>query len=368
MIAGRARSVLILVFLLSTACRRDASTGTGPTGEPFPPAAQAVQPAGGHPSGVSDDALVAFVVWQREYAELFSGQWAALNSTGDRDAGAALRDPKAFEAEVAELTGRQAPVMKALLDRVPLQGTKAELATEAVGGIFHYDSTPAGNKLVVARDEVRLDAARRRFGKDAIDDFVSREPLILTALRGGRDTAAADAFVDGVPTPEELEAYVSGAGVVRLGMTEAEVTKTLDKKPGRRDDAQSSGASTDVAWDGLNGPRPGAALGRFRDDRLYSIEFAPTEQAYPRLDYSTAHSVTQADYVRRSVARTLRMADIEAVTRVPGYRASWTIMGGFGSPTRVQSMWVWEVDSGDRILYVKEFDGLAGQPVIRNKR
>ena len=60
--------------------------------------------------------------------------------------------------------------------------------------------------------------------------------------------------------------------------------------------------------------------------------------------------------------------DIEAVTRVPGYRASWTIMGGFGSPTRVQSKWVWEVDSGDRILFVKEFDGLAGQPVIRNKR
>ena len=53
---------------------------------------------------------------------------------------------------------------------------------------------------------------------------------------------------------------------------------------------------------------------------------------------------------------------------MPGYRASWTIMGGFGTPTRVQSKWMWAVDPGDRILYVPELDGLAGQPVIRKKR
>ena len=102
--------------------------------------------------------------------------------------------------------------------------------------------------------------------------------------------------------------------------------------------------------------------------RLYSIEFAPAAQVYPRLDYATADAVTQADYVRRSVARTLRMADIEAVTRVPGYRASWTVMSGFGTPTRVRSRWFWEVDPGNRVLYVEELDGLAGQPVIRDKR
>ena len=93
-----------------------------------------------------------------------------------------MRDSKAFEAKVAAVYARQLPVMKALRDRVPLQGTTAELATEAVGGIFHYQHPPHGNRLVVARDEVRLDAARRRFGKDAIDDIVSREALILTAL------------------------------------------------------------------------------------------------------------------------------------------------------------------------------------------
>jgi hypothetical protein len=179
---------------------------------------------------------------------------------------------------------------------------------------------------------------------------------------------AADARAEGIPTPEELEAYVSGAGRVRLGMTEAEVTEALGKRPSRRQDAMSQGASTDVAWDALEGPRPGAALGRFVDDHLISIELAPAAQVYPRLDFATASSVTAPDYVRRSVARTLRMADIEAVTRVPGFRASWTVMSGYGSPTRVKSRWMWDVDPGNRVLYVEELDGQAGQPVIRDKR
>jgi hypothetical protein len=194
-----------------------------------------------------------------------------------------------------------------------------------------------------------------------------------TAGAGASDAAAAgaaatDARVDGVPGPDELEAYVTGAGAVRLGMTESEVSEALGKKPSRRDDAMSPGASTDLAWDGLQGTRPGAALGRFRDDRLMSIEFAPASPALPRLDYATASSVTGADYVRRSVAGTLRVADIEAVTLVPGCRATWTIMSGFGTPTRVKSRWVWEVDPGDRVLLVEELDGLAHQPVIRAKR
>ena len=37
--------------------------------------------------------------------------------------------------------------------------------------------------LIIARDEVRLDAARRRFGKEPIEDIVAREPLVLAALR-----------------------------------------------------------------------------------------------------------------------------------------------------------------------------------------
>jgi hypothetical protein len=189
--------------------------------------------------------------------------------------------------------------------------------------------------------------------------------------RGAADAAAPGGAVagagasGGVPSPAELEAYVSGAGAVRLGMTEREVIKALGSKASRR---QDGGEFVDVAWDALKGPRPGAALGKFREDKLYSIEFAPATQVYPRLDYATADSVTRAEYVRRSVDRTLRMADIEAVTRVPGYRASWAVASGFGIPTSVTSQWFWNVDPGNRVLYVDETDGRAGQPVIRDKR
>jgi hypothetical protein len=43
-------------------------------------------------------------------------------------------------------------------------------------------------------------------------------------------------------------------------------------------------------------------------------------------------------------------------------------MSGFGSPTRVTSRWIREVDAGDRFLYVEERDGFASQPVIRERR
>jgi hypothetical protein len=130
---------------------------------------------------VTDDELVAFTRWQRESTDLFRRHWEELHAVGRDDPNLFIRNPKAFEAQVAEVAARQAPIMKAQMDRVPLKGEKAELVTEATGGIFHVDRT---HKLVIARDEVRLDAARRRFGKKAIDDIVAREPLILAALQG----------------------------------------------------------------------------------------------------------------------------------------------------------------------------------------
>ena len=182
----------------------------------------------------------------------------------------------------------------------------------------------------------------------------------------GTDGTLADAGApERVPTAADLEAYVSGAGKVRLGMSEREVTTALGSTPSRR---QDNGEFADVAWDALKGPRPGAALGKFRGDRMYRIEFAPAAQVYPRLDYATADSVTRAEFVRRSVDRTLRMADIESVTGVPGYRASWAVASGFGVPTTVMSRWVWDVEPGNRFLLVEETDGLVDQPIIRNKR
>ena len=171
------RPAVVVLVLLLAACRRDAATGTVPAGGSGRPANP---PRAGNTSAVTDEELVAFTRWQRDGTDLFRRHWEELHAVGNDDPSAFMRDPKAFEAQVAELVARQAPVMKAHLDRVPLKGEKAELVTEATGGFFHVDRT---NHLVIARDEVRLDAARRRFGTKAIDDIVAREPLILAALQ-----------------------------------------------------------------------------------------------------------------------------------------------------------------------------------------
>jgi hypothetical protein len=169
---------MVVLVLLLAACRRDAATGPVTAGGSGP---SAHPPRAGKASAVTDEELVAFTRWQREYVDLFRRHWEELHSAGSDDPSAFMRDPKAFEAQVAEIAARQAPVMKALWDRVPLKGEKAELVREATGGFFHVDRT---QNIVIARDEVRLDAARRRFGQKAIDDIVAREALILAALQG----------------------------------------------------------------------------------------------------------------------------------------------------------------------------------------
>jgi hypothetical protein len=188
----------------------------------------------------------------------------------------------------------------------------------------------------------------------------------------GSATAAAGAVANssaiGVPSAAELEGYVTGAGAVELGMTESEVSAALGKKPTRRQDATSPGAPAEMAWDNLEGARPGFAAGQFHEGRLARIEFAPAKRALPRVDQAAVDSLTTADVVRRSVARTLRMADIEAVTRVPGFRATLAIASGFGVKTTVYSRWFWEIEPGGKVLYVDDEDGFAGQPVVRSMK
>jgi hypothetical protein len=180
------RHAVVAIVVMFVACHRDAATGTAPAGgtsRSVPPG-NAILPIPGHPSGVTDDELVAFTRWQRDYMDLFRRNRAELDAVGRDDPSRPLGDFKEFEPRVTELVARQAPAMKAHLGRMPLKGRKAELVTEAIGGILHFDILQHGYKLVIVRDEVRLDAARRRFGREAIDDIVKRESLILSALQG----------------------------------------------------------------------------------------------------------------------------------------------------------------------------------------
>ena len=155
---------VLLALLFGLACRDGRA-----------PHAAASAPATGH---VTDEELVAFTHWQRESAELSGRYLAALEALSGSDVPA-----DQVQSQAAEVAARHAPLVQAHNDRVPLKGSKAELVTEALGGLFHFDRKVTGHELVVARDEVRLTAARRRFGAAAVDDILRREPLILAALR-----------------------------------------------------------------------------------------------------------------------------------------------------------------------------------------
>jgi hypothetical protein len=133
---------------------------------------------------LSDDELVAFTRWQRDYAELLGRHLAELNAIASPDPSKPV-DEAVAEAQRAatEAAARHRPAMQAVLDRQPLTGVKAELAAEATGGLFHVEQTQAGVRIVIARDEERIGAARRRFGPKAVDDVLARESLILAELR-----------------------------------------------------------------------------------------------------------------------------------------------------------------------------------------
>ena len=169
-----------------------------------------------------------------------------------------------------------------------------------------------------------------------------------------------------VPSAAELDQFVSGAGGIRLAMTEDEVSAALGVRPARRRDAISQDDVTEVAWDNIGGAHPGAAVGRFIVGKLIQIELATASSTMPRIGSAVARSLESADVVRRSVARTLRIDDVEAATGSRGLRARWIISHRPPDRANVMSIWAWEVEPGGRALVVEEENGLAGQPVVRD--
>jgi hypothetical protein len=172
-----------------------------------------------------------------------------------------------------------------------------------------------------------------------------------------------------MPSADELNAFLAGAGDVHLGMSEKEVSQALGSSPTRREDPPSKGVPVNIVWDSVGGgAQPGGALGIFEDDRLIRIEFVGANLVFPQIERATAQTVLTGAYAQRSYARTLRIADIEAAVGSPGVRVTWIIDGRAG-PTAIASRWMWEVVPGDNeVLDVEEDGGTAGQPVIRKRR
>jgi hypothetical protein len=204
--------------------------------------------------------------------------------------------------------------------------------------------------------------------------FVRRTSLLVVILLAGLVSFSCKKKFDprtriasgDVPSAAELDQFVSGAGGVRLAMTEDEVSAALGARPSRRSDATSRDEVADVAWDNIGGAHPGAALGHFRAGKLYAIEFATASTVMPRISADVARSLESGDVVRRSVARTLRIEDIEAATGSRGLRARWIFNHRPPDRASVMSVWAWEVEPGGRALVVEDENGLAGQPVVRD--
>lgn len=69
---------------------------------------------------MTDDELVAFTRWQRDYMDLFRRHWEELHAVGTDDPSAFMRNPKAFEVQVAEIAARQAPILARQGTPIPL--------------------------------------------------------------------------------------------------------------------------------------------------------------------------------------------------------------------------------------------------------
>jgi hypothetical protein len=195
--------------------------------------------------------------------------------------------------------------------------------------------------------------------------------VLVTALAEDacRKHAAPGRIAAGdVPTAAELDQFVTGAGNVRLAMTEDEVSSALGVKPARRRDGISRDDVTEVAWENIGGAHPGAAVGRFVAGRMFQIEFGTATMTMPRISRDVARSLESADVARRSVARMLRLEDIEAATGSRGLRTRWIFTHHPPDRADVKSVWLWEVEPGGQALVVEEENGLAGQPVVSNLR
>lgn len=171
----------------------------------------------------------------------------------------------------------------------------------------------------------------------------------------------------GEPAADELEAFVTGGGSLRIGMSEEAAVRALGH-PDRRQPPRSPGAGSELEWDHLTGASPGAASCRFYRDELVQIRLAPAKRSLPRIGRDAAQALEGADVVQRAVAKQLRLSDVEAVTAKRGQLVMREI--GRGNETGpnivwVRNYWAWQIERGGEALLVSEQDGLADQPVTR---
>ena len=190
--------------------------------------------------------------------------------------------------------------------------------------------------------------------------------LLLVASMAG---CGKDARMAGEPGSDELDALVSGAGRLRIGMAQKEAMDALGE-PSRQENIPWEKV-TQLFWENLRGAHPGRVTAGFRDGKLVHLELVPANRPLPRVDAAAAASLERAEVVQKAVSKQLRMPEIEGVTGKRGGQVRLSVVRGYlDQPDRivVARTWSWEVEPGGRALLVEERDDLAGQPITRKLR
>lgn len=193
-------SILVSFVALATACRakepataeKPSATASGAQAAAAPPAfaaaPTAAPPAVAAPAaGVlapTDDELMAYLVWGRDWKQLANRNKAELDAVAEQ-AAAKLSfkdtDKLAQDPELLAVIDRQTKAMKAHLDLAP-RGPMVEAFKAAISGIGSMVPRPDGWVWVSRRDESVLAAARQRYGDEFVGWVLAREATIVATF------------------------------------------------------------------------------------------------------------------------------------------------------------------------------------------
>jgi hypothetical protein len=164
--------ILAALTALPTAC-----------GKPEPATARAAPPTTGSAAQTDDD-LMAYVNWYRDWKQLTNRHKAEgdalMQSVAARysfaETGNIAQDP-----DLLALLARQRQEMRPLMARAP-GGPTAAAYEATLGGIGQLLPTPNGMVYFPGRNEAVLAAARARYGDKFVDWVLARESKIVATL------------------------------------------------------------------------------------------------------------------------------------------------------------------------------------------
>lgn len=144
-----------------------------------------LKPDGRQEIGISEDELIKYLVWWREYATLTSHNMAEMKAVSDRIAARyslGSSDRIAQDPELVAMLERQQVAARDIEARAPLSRPKMEALGETVAGIATLEPKDGGVVFVAGHNEIALASARSKYGDEFVDWVVARESLVARVL------------------------------------------------------------------------------------------------------------------------------------------------------------------------------------------